>query len=177
MSWFKALAALVLALQVAACGFQPLYARRDASNVQASFTEVHIDAIEDRVGQQLRNHLVKLLHPRGRADTPRWRLAIKVTEGRRSVAVLKSAFATRAVLTFSAAVQLFRVDDGGAAQAFTSTVSASFNIFSSEFATQMAERGARQKAIVDIGQDIRVRVGAFLNDPERRLNLKKSTDG
>jgi len=159
---------VTLVALLAACGFQPLYGRRDTVTVPDEFTAIFIARIEERVGQELRNHLVKTLQPRGRLGAPLYRLETSVSEGRTSLGVRKSAFATRGALRVNAAVNLYQIKSGSSVLSFNSIVSASFNIFKSEFATLMAEKDARRKAIQDIAEDIRVRIGAYLKEPTKR---------
>ena len=167
MSWSRVIVAAALAGQLAACGFQPLYGRQDAVTVPDEFAAIFIARIEERVGQELRNHLVNTLQPRGRVGDPLYRLEITVSEGRTSLGVRKSAFATRAALRVNASVRLYSTKTRTRVLGFNSVVRASFNIFKSEFATLMAEKDARSKAIRDITEDIRLRVGAYLKEPTR----------
>ncbi len=159
--------ATALLLLLGACGFQPLYGHRDNIHVTDEFAAIQIVRIEDRAGQELRNHLLKTMQPRGRLANTRYRLEIEVTEGRTSLGVRKSAFATRGALRVNAAVRFISNETGGNVLTFNSVVSSSFNIFQSEFATLMAEKDARTKAIKEIGEDIRVRIGAYLNTPTK----------
>ena len=76
----------------------------------------------------------------------------------------KSADATRADLTLSANYQLYDLKTGQQLYQGTSRAISSFNILNSEFATLMAEKGARDRAVKQLSDDIRLKVAIFLKN-------------
>jgi len=168
----KRLFAGVLVLALAGCGFRPLYAppQEDVSGrgVYAFdiFETVIIENIENREGQYFRNKLVQLLHPHGRRNEPRYRLNVTLNESSASLAVQRSAIATRANLTVtgSFSLQTLRGEDTPYSGAVRS--SSGYNIFQSEFQTLMAERGARERALDDLAHQLRIRLAALLTTSE-----------
>ncbi|MBO6518829.1 MAG: hypothetical protein JJ900_12385 [Rhodospirillales bacterium] len=168
----KALFAAALVLFLAGCGFRPLYVppEEDASGqgVYAFdlFKSISIANIPDREGQYFRNRLVQLLHPAGRSGAARYVLNVTLNETRSSLAVQKSAVATRANLTVTAQFTLQPVGaDGSAGYGAVKTISG-YNIFQSEFQTLMAEKGARERALDDLAQQLRIRLAAILTTTE-----------
>jgi len=169
---FKTAIAGVFVLALAGCGFRPLYAppQEDVSGqgVYAFdiFETVIIENIENREGQYFRNKLVQLLHPHGRRNAPRYRLTVKLTEDTASLAVQRSAIATRANLTVNGSFTLQTIDGAQTPYAGSVRSSSGYNIFQSEFQTLMAERGARERALDDLAHQLRIRLAAQLTSSE-----------
>ena len=86
MKLLKILAGILL---VSSCGFQPLYVQRDNSSswyfsdkfdtsIVEELAKIKVVAIKDRFGQQMRNHLLDLLTPKGVPSNPQYRLVVEV---------------------------------------------------------------------------------------------------
>lgn len=164
MSWYRTLALLVALSLLGSCGFRPLYGSRDDGGVPAELATVDIDPIADRLGQQLRNHLFTLLNPRGRPTHPGYRLKVSLSESIQGLAVLKSSFATRANLRLTATFSLREIagESNEPVLSGTSTLLSSYNILNSEFATLMARKDARSRAVREIAGDIANRLAIFV---------------
>ncbi|MEQ8826152.1 MAG: LPS assembly lipoprotein LptE, partial [Parvibaculum sp.] len=115
-----------------------------------------------RVGQQLHNALLDGLSPRGPRGEQIYRLVVTLDESIASLAVQKSADATRADLSLSSSFTLMDLRTGAQLYTGNSRATSSFNILNSEFATLMAEKGARDRAVRQLGDDIRLKVAIFL---------------
>ncbi|MEK9723917.1 MAG: LPS assembly lipoprotein LptE [Rhodospirillaceae bacterium] len=150
---------------LAGCGFEPLYGTRAQGNVVREFAYIHISPIKDRVGQQLRNELRWRLHATGRSQVAKYTLSTELKESTASLAVRKSAFSTRANLTMTAAYRLVDAASGERIYSASDTVTVSYNILDSEFATLMAERDARERAVRSLSEDIRIRLGVYFERP------------
>lgn len=160
MSLFKSLALVFVLLGLGACGFQPLYGKGATGNASEEFSKIRILPIKDRIGQQLRNRLLAALHPRGTRRSSLFILRTRVNEGNTSLAVRKSAFATRANLTVTATFELVSAGGGGRIFSGTSAITVSYNILDSDFATLAAEKDARRRAVREIAEDMRSQLGA-----------------
>jgi len=123
--------------------------------------------MKDRVGQQLHNELERLLHPGGAAPRYAYRLKAELNENTSSLAVKKSAFATRGNLTVTVRYALLNSATGKSILDASNAITVSYNIFSSEFETLMAEKDARKRAIRELAQEIRIRLGVYLRDPPK----------
>jgi len=167
MSLFKAVFGVLLIVQLAGCGFRPLYGETTRQDVIQEFSEIQVAPIKDRIGQQLKNELELLLHSRGKSAKPRYRLSARLNESRSSLAVKKSAIATRANLRL---VSRFRLQGAGSGsiEEWTNTITVSYNILDSEFATLMAEKDARKRAVQELAQEARVTLGAVLGAEEKK---------
>ena len=157
----------VIGLILSGCGFQPLYGVGNDTRVIEDLSFVSVAPMADRIGQQLRNELKRLLHPNGKAPRARYRLSAELSESTSSLAVKKSAFATRANLVMTANYNLQQAYSGE--QRFTSSnsITVSYDIFDSQFATLMAEKDARKRAIRELAQEIRIRLAVYLRDPPK----------
>jgi len=175
MSSYRIIAFTVMMLAISACGFRPLYAPPDEdTKIQGVYAfdalqRVVIANIPDREGQYLRNALVRLLHPKGRRGEALLILNITLSESTSSLAVQRSAEATRANLTVKSNFQLYRVDGGNEIHSDLVTSSSGYNIFRSEFQTLMAEKGARERALDDLAQQIRIRLAAYLTNTDAQV--------
>lgn len=163
MSSFRILV-LAAAVTVAACGFQPLYGSRLAGSSPAEFAQIRIEPIPDRIGQQLHNHLLTTLNPDGRPEKPAYVMKTKITESLSALGVRKTAFATRANLQMRAVYDLTGAATGKTVFSGDSTITVSYNILDSEFATLMAENDARARAVRELSEDIRIRLGVFFSN-------------
>jgi LPS-assembly lipoprotein len=152
----------VAAVNLSACGFRPLYGRSGGVDVSDLLVQVEIGPIPDRLGQQLRNTLLEGLAPRGSFGEKIYHLKVEVTESISSLAVQKKANATRADLRLSSSFVLFNRNTGVQVFAASAYAVSSFNILNSEFATLMAEKGARDRAVRQLGDDIRFQTAIFL---------------
>lgn len=143
------------------CGFRPLYGDHEGGSVSREFARIEIGSIRDRAGQQFRSRLLYLLQPRGTAGSPAYHLGVSLTESSSSLGVQKTSLATRANLVVTAGISLASLGGGEALYTATDQVSVSYNILNSEFATLMAEKDARNRAINALSENIRIRLGAY----------------
>lgn len=154
---------LAAVLLTASCGFRPLYAPSGGDTAQSqvfafdAFRKMEIGHIADRDGQFLRNELIELMHPSGRARVVEYDLGITLAESKTGLAVRRSSDATRANLTMTASYVLGRrADETFIAGTVKST--SGYNIFVSEFQTLSAEKSARERALKDVAQQLRLRL-------------------
>ena len=155
---------VILACWVTAgCGFQPLLGAHKHNPAVNEFAYVHVAPIKDRIGQQLRNELLHQLHVSAPQNRAKYKLVLTLREGTQTLAVRKSAFATRANLTVTANFHLMA--DGNDTPVLSSivTTTVSYNILSSEFATLSARNNAQERAIKSLGKSIVVRLAVFFD--------------
>jgi len=159
--------ALVFAgVSLSACGYTPLYGRSSGgAQVVAELSQIDVRPIVDRVGQMMRTELRRGLSPQGLHGTPQYQLTVTLSEGLSELAVEQSAFATRANLTLSSTYQLVRSADSFEILVGSASSVASYNILSSDFATQSAQSNARERAVVNLAQTIRQRLAVHFQSP------------
>ncbi len=160
---FRLVLTLCVCGLLAGCGFRPLYGDFDTGSAGARFLQIEIDTTKDREGQLLRAELVRLLYGSRAPEAPRYRLITVLTENTTSLAVQKSAFATRGNLIMTGAVRLIDRRSGVSVFETSSQSTVSYNILDSEFASLLAEKNARERAVRVLGQDIRLRLGGYFD--------------
>jgi len=134
-----------------------------SSDVPDDLSAIKIDLIANRTGQQLHNHLLDLLTPRGRPAKPLYVLKVTLRERKREVAVKSTGLATRTNVTVNAKYALVSAATGelltnGSARAFSS-----YNLTDSEFSNLTAEKDTLSRATRLIATDIRSRLGAYFS--------------
>lgn len=163
MWWSKAvLIVAVLALGPSGCGFRPLYGKGpvdSGSAVSDDLSAVRVRAIDDRLGQQLRNSLVQRLSPAGEPGSPRYDLVVRLTKYVEGLGQQKDARSTLGRMTVLASYVLTRLGDGSEMQAggFSGTARSvvSFNYLGARYASVAMERDAEERAVEDLAEGIR----------------------
>ncbi|NQV84502.1 MAG: hypothetical protein HQ494_11850 [Rhodospirillales bacterium] len=161
MSFYKLILVFAALLMVQACGFRPLYGGGGAASPE--FARIKVEPIADRVGQLLHNRLLTALNPKGLHQKPLYVLSTKLNETSASLAVKKSAFATRANLTVKANFHLVRTLDGKTLYSGESSITVSYNILDSEFATLVATKDARFRAVREVSHGISTQLGVYFS--------------
>lgn len=181
MSWSKfpriVLSSLLLAGLVAGCGFRPLYKQTSNTDTVREFSQISIAQPEDRPSQQLRNHLVDILTPYGQPDRPVYRLDFLITESLGSVFVTRTEEITRNNLQLTASAYLRDYQTGQPLFSISATSQASYNVTQADYANLVSEKNARERALRDVAEQIRLRLGNYFDrKPEidrRRLERQE----
>lgn len=163
MSWSRRL--VCGGLLLAGCGYRPLYGERgpDGSSVANELQLIRIDAIPDRIGQQMYDMLRERLNPYGKPAQPKYVLTVRLTEKRESLFLEKDETATRANLTLKANFVLARIDDAQVVVEGSSRAVSSYDILASQFASVVSEEDARLRGARAISDDIKTRVSLALS--------------
>ena len=143
------------------CGFQPAFKKGTESIIESEMRFLEISPIKDRIGQKLRNHLVQEITPLGRARPSKYRLIITLSETKQNLAIKKSEIATRANLQFVAKYDVISKSSGALLTHGSSRITTSFNILNQSFATMVAEKNARDRAVREISADIGLKIAGF----------------
>jgi len=168
MSLFRTIAVLALLVVLQGCGFRPLYGDHASGRSSAELALIKVEPIKDRIGQMLRNHLLTALNPKPRTRKPRYLLQNTVTESASSLAVKKSAFATRANLKVASLFHLRDATTGNLLFSADRSITVSYNILESEYATLAAEKDARVRAVRELSEDIRIQLGVYFSRPQNQ---------
>ena len=156
--------AVIIILLFTGCGYRPLYELKDEKGTFLKFSEIKIAPIKDRTGQLLHNELILLLHPQGASGQATYHLNTKLSESETSLGVKKSAIATRGNLQITAIYNLIPLRSGPKIRDSKKSITVSYNLFSSPFATQAAKENARIRAVKELAQEIRHHLGVFLKN-------------
>ncbi len=174
MSCYRALVLGLCALIVAGCGFQPLYGGGRNSEAATEFAAIRIEPISDRIGQQLHNHLLDLLNPRGRAVDTKYVLLVELMGSTQGLAIAKSELATRTNYRLNATFQLVTTSNNEVVLGSSPIVVSSYDILTSNFATLMAEKDAKTRAVRELSQIIRTQLAVYF--VQRRADRKKGME-
>jgi len=154
-----------MGLLLAGCGYRPLYGERgaDSASVVDELAQIRIEAIPDRIGQQMYNMLRERLNSRGKPTQPKYALKVRLTETRDTLFLEKDETATRANLTLKANFQLTRLADEKLVVEGLSRAVSSYDILASQFASVVSEQDARLRGVRAIVDDIKTRVSVVLS--------------
>jgi LPS-assembly lipoprotein len=181
MSWSDLhrtlLTGLLAAGLLAGCGFRPLYKQTENTDTVREFAHISIAQPEDRPSQQLRNYLLDTLTPYGQPDRPLYRLDFRITESVGSVFVTRTEEITRNNLQLSVSAYLRDYRSGANLFSVSATSQASYNVTQADYANLVSEKNARERALRDVAEQIRLRLGNYFDRrPEieqRRLEQER----
>jgi LPS-assembly lipoprotein len=160
---------LLVAGLLAGCGFRPLYKQTGSTDTVKDFSQISIAQPEDRPSQQLRNYLLDALTPHGQPDRPLYRLEYRISESLASVFVTRTEEVTRNNLQLSASVYLRDYQTGKPLTSISATSQASYNVTQADYANLVSEKNARERALRDVAEQIRLRLGNYF---DRKLEMQ-----
>jgi LPS-assembly lipoprotein len=165
LSSSRAAALLVLTLlpALAACGFKPLYGRNDGADVVPEFSQISIAQPDNRGEQLLRNRLLDILTPKGAPERPRYLLNYRVTDTVGAVFVTRNEEITRSNVVVNVSTTLHDYESGQPIFSVSAQSQASFNQSVNDYANLIAERDARDRAMRDAAEQIRIRLANYFD--------------
>jgi LPS-assembly lipoprotein len=169
----RALLAPALAAALVGCGFQPLYMKdAQGSGVTGDLARVRVVNVHashpeyDRLGQQMNNLLRQRLNPDGTPAEPLYRLETNMSVLKERTGIQITEEATRARLTVSASFRLIDLANNQTVYAGSEQSTNSYNVADSQFATLTAENDAGRRAVREISDSIRLRLGIYFQRAE-----------
>ena len=167
-------------LLLAACGFRPLYVGQSTQDsisgkqLTQEMASIFIDTIPDRTGQILRQSLENRLTPRGETKDPRYRLSVRLSEAVISQqGVRQDNLATRYMMTFTAYYTLYTYPENRKLLSDSTVGRSSYDVQLSPYATDVAEQTAKERIMKILGNDIALRLAAFLKSYNVSEKLKQ----
>lgn len=161
--------ATLAGLLSAGCTVQPLYAPPVAYNgaeAPAALASIDIPPIDDRVGQQLRNHLIFLLNGgSGLPVNPEYELQVTVATSSRNALIVQTRTddePTAKKVTVIASYVLDKIADGTTISNRRVSSTASYDVTGQEFANIRAARDAQNRAARDTAERMRALIAADL---------------
>lgn len=158
---------LLLALGVAACGFEPMYGARSAGgSVAADLSAVELAPINDaegtayRLGQMMSNALSERLYGAGVA-APRYRLELMLDREIEGFGFRPDEAVTRYGMRLTAKYRLRDVLDDRVVLEETARAYNSYDVVQSDFATLMAERNMEERLSQDLSERIASRLSLY----------------
>ena len=170
----KKLYLLFLTIVLSACGFRPLYVQHTSeanwffdknadTSINAEMAQIKIVTVKDRFGQEMKNHLLDSLTPKGAPKQPKYRLVLSVIS--RDVvqqAMRDDVTATNERITYKIGYQLFGYPSEKLLNGESMAV-VSYDILSDPFSTTMSQKKAESDAAKIITDDITLRLGAYFH--------------
>lgn len=160
-----AAAGLAALLLVSGCGFRPLYATGGVADASAELSRVEVAVIPDRSGQILRNYLIQGINSDGRPADPVYRLDVDLRERQEDLGIDKTDTAQRANLVITARFSLRTAADDQEVLNRRVGIITSYNIVLDEYATLSAQNAARDRALRQLGSDIRTQLALYFSRP------------
>ncbi len=143
------------------CGFAPIHGESSRAS-QTALNGFEVELIPNRIGQLLRNELLQRFRPRGIPGGDRFSLNVRVSERIKKLGIRIDETATRANLTLRARYAVAGRADGKVLFRGTAQSVNSYNILGSHYATLIARKNARERAVREIADDIRERISIWL---------------
>jgi LPS-assembly lipoprotein len=161
----RGLAALALALALSGC-FQPLYSEAAHPGLVADLQAIEVAPIKDRIGHYLGDDLISSLNGTGSTPTPKYRLAVTLTQKTQTPTVESQINAASAATVIGAAkFTLTQLEsEKGEKVVFQgeATAAAVYDRTLQGFANVRAERDAEIRIARALADEISLRVAAAL---------------
>jgi len=165
MPTFAAALAMVAALGLTGCiaGYRPLYGEAAVGYAtQDALARIDIAPVGERVGQQVRNELIRAFYPAGQPIDPIYKMTMQISISGRDLFLRKTSEVTRETVELQVS---YRIEDPATKQPVTDGVAfaeTSYDRYSSEFANIRAQRDAENRAAAEVAEQIKSQVAAAL---------------
>jgi LPS-assembly lipoprotein len=156
---------LLAAASLSACTFQPLYApSASVDGIEVNgLSQVGVSEVDSRVGQQVRNHLLFLLHGGNDISEPLYDARLQVTSfERRTAANTALSDTTAGFVTVTTSYSLIDTSNQKRVAGGSRKASAYFDRTSQIFANQRAVRDAENRAGKEVAEEIRLAIASDL---------------
>ncbi len=152
----------VAATALAACTVQPLYAPTAVgTSVVAALGGIHIEEVDNRLGQEVRNRLIFGLNGgAGQPANPAYRMRLIVTSAESALGVTTFETAPAYSITVAATWEVTSLATEKIVLRSTSRGTASFDRVNQVYANTRARLDAENRAAALVADDIRIRLSA-----------------
>ena len=161
-------------LLLASCGFRPLYGSSGVAaspEVLAALAQIRIRPIADRSGQRLRQILNEKIYSNGPTESSAFDLGVVLKKQIVELGVRPDSTTSRANLIMTASFTLF--DAGARAYADVAQGVVSYNILDDQFATVTSQSDAEDRALRELGEEIKTRLAIYFDRKLRPRNTKR----
>ena len=155
-------ASALVALTLAACTVQPLYAPTAAgTSVATTIASVYIEDVDTRLAQEVRNKLIFGLNGgAGQPANPAYRMKLNVTSSETALGVTTFETAPAYSITVAATYEVTSVETGKIVYRSTARGTASFDRVNQIYANTRAKLDAGNRAAALAADEIRIRLSA-----------------
>ena len=167
---------------VSACTVQPLYGDRTSAigtqdGVVSQLAQIEVKPAKDRVGQEVRNHLIFLLAGgQGQTANPTYQLELTTRATRSSATTVETRSQllepTSGLVSLRGTYKLVETATGRVVSSGTRTVQAPLDIPNQEFAALRAERDTQNRAARELAELLRI---VIAQDLQRATSSSRAT--
>lgn len=162
MWWLRNLTLLSL-LSLTACGFQPVYATRGPQDTVTQMAAIAVQTPAGRLGELLKAEVEDHLNPTANTTAIDYNLRIDLRSQSQPFIIEPDGTASRYTVTYTAPFALTRIADNKIISRGRVKRSVSYNVSESDdYATYTSQYDAQQRAIIELADDIKMRVSASL---------------
>ena len=154
---------LLSAILLQGCGYKPLYATQsDGSSVSRKLTEMGVEQQSTRVGQLVRNEIVKSTRPAGTSASDRYFLKFQTSGTSQTLINTADTVHRRLAYNLTASFQL--IDNETRQPVFSGRAFSRvpYDRLNAPFSNVQAHVNAEEQAAIQVGQEMKTRVAAFL---------------
>jgi LPS-assembly lipoprotein len=155
---FVGLLLLGLGASLAGCGWEPLYADREAPQADADLRAIYVAPIPERIGQRLELALRESFNPSGIPTPQRYVLRVTLQVVRLDLGIQTQGLGTRGRLDVYANYTLTDGKSRAVINAGTSHAAESFDILANQYSNVVAEDDARVRAAEELRRDLVSRI-------------------
>ncbi|MDD9901020.1 MAG: LPS assembly lipoprotein LptE [Alphaproteobacteria bacterium] len=164
MSLSKRIAALVLCLALAGCGFTPLHQAQNGHAISAAYAQIEVGIIPDRDGQHLRNLLIDRLYTQGRPQNARYLLHIAPLETEQTdLGIQKDATVTRTQIEITAQMTLTDRHNGNTVLTRRLRAIGGYDVLDAQYATFITRRSETDRALEELANNAITAINLYLN--------------
>lgn len=148
---------------LAGCGeVRPLYGNSGVAGYTPAgdLAAIRVAPVPDRVGQRLRNDLIRLITPSGEPGNPEYLMALQVEVNESDVLVRTTSEVDRKTVTLNVSYRVVESATDTEVYSGKAFADASYNRVSSEFANIRAREDAENRAANIVAEQIRTQVAA-----------------
>jgi LPS-assembly lipoprotein len=154
---------LLGAVLLQGCGYQPLYATRDdGSSVSQDLASVSVEIQSTRVGQLVRNEIVRSIRPAGGAAPDRYVLKLAATGDSQTLVDTSDTVHRRLAYNLTTDFQLIDISSQKPIFSGRAFSRVPYDRLNASFTNVQARVNAEEQAAQQVGQEVRLRVAAFL---------------
>ena len=155
---------LTTCLFLSACQFQPLYGDRSGDGLSSGMANVGVASVNTRVGQQVRNHLLFLMHGGGSLVEKTYEARLRVTSQNRRLAAIRTiADSTAGTVIVTVTYDLVELSSGESIASGTRQGAASYDRTGQVFANERAVRDAENRASREAAEAVRFAIASDLS--------------
>ncbi len=160
----RLLISLVFMSLITACGFQPLYGEQTQNaKVTGKLASTYVMPIDSREGQFVRNELLDRITPKGIPQRAKYRLQVRLNEGKQGLAIDQDSSTNRYNLTLTAKYTLFAANGKDVIHKGSAQSIASYNVVTSDFANLSAEQNAQKRSALVLAEKIHRQISVFFS--------------